>query len=326
MPKELLIWRVTSKWSKIGSYIVDQIQLLLVVYEGALHGIHADLLKVLQGKAVVGGCDLHLPGERGVAHEPVVRAQEYPEMIAEKNRERMGSEGRSRPGTDIAGKAHLQGNPLVLDVVSQIPHALDPDSVKAHVVHKPRAMPYPVGPAHLDGLPDRVQSERFSCMDGYVEILVVDEPEGLDMFLGRVALLVSGKIEAHHPAVAVGDGELCDLEAQVRALVAHRAQKQTELHPGFPAPLLKAVEDRTDHTVHRKAQIRMQYRCKADFSIYYVFLMPVQDRLVGHPLQGLLRLHDRRGHGKGFQIKRKTLELAALLEPQGKFRGIGGRN
>ena len=225
-----------------------------MVDEGALHGVHADFLKVLERQSEGIGSDFHLLGERRVAHEPVVRTQKDPEVVAEQNRERMLAERGSRTCSDVAGKAHLQGDSLVLNEVSQLTHLLDHESVQAHVVHKPCAMPYPVGAADFDGLPDGIQTECLTGMDGDVEILVADELEGIDVLFGRIAFLVPCQVESHDSAVTVGNRKLRNLKAQVGALVAHRTQKQPELNAGFPSALLQTLQNSPYDTVDPKAR------------------------------------------------------------------------
>ena len=84
-------------------------------------------------------------------------------------------------------------------------------------------MAEPVGAAPLDRLPDRRQAERLAGVDGEVGVLALEVLEGVEVPGGRVARLGAGDVEADHPAVAPGDGELGDLPRA--GLVAHRGQQ-----------------------------------------------------------------------------------------------------
>ena len=163
-------------------------------------------------------------------------------------------------------------------------------------------------------------------MDCHVEVLVADVLEGIDMVLGRIAFLIACKVKAHDSPVAVCNGQLGDLKAQVRALVAHGTQNQAELHPRLLPALLKALEDRLDDIIHGKPAISVENRSETNLTVYDVLLVPVKDSLIGNTSQGLLSLHHSCRDGKCLKVQRQALELAALLEPVCELGRILGRN
>lgn len=125
-----------------------------MVDERRFHGIDRDLFQIVERKVVLFRSDLHLFCEIGIAHETVVAAEEYTEVVSEEDDERMACIIGGGSRTDVAGQAHLHGDTSVLDEVGEGPHLFDSCAVDRHVLDQSRSVPDPVRTADLYSLPD----------------------------------------------------------------------------------------------------------------------------------------------------------------------------
>src|ERR1700733_13209028 len=117
-----------------------------------------------------------------MAHQPVVGVHGNPEPELAQQPERMGGNGRRRSSLHVRRWAHLQGDAPVPYVGRQRPQ-LDLTGARGYsdVVDDPDAMAEALGPAVLDGLPDRRQPEALTGVDGRVEVLPVHVLERVEV-------------------------------------------------------------------------------------------------------------------------------------------------
>src|SRR2546428_405343 len=112
-----------------------------------------------------------------------------------------------------------------------------------HVLDEPNAVADPVRAAVLQRLPDRRRPEALARVNGDVEVLATAVLERREVRLRGMARFLAGDVEADHPALAVGDGQLRHLERVRRRKppVADLARKLDD-GPGTQAAVQMVVK------------------------------------------------------------------------------------
>jgi ethanolamine utilization microcompartment shell protein EutS len=232
----------------------------------------------------------------------------------------MAFERLAGAGLDVRQQADLQRNALVEHVPGEAAHFHHlAGVVDRHVVEQAHGMADAVGPAPLDGLPDRILAEGLAGVDGDVEIGALDEMEGFHVALGRVAALVAGKVESDHPAAAVGDRQLGHFQRGTRIQIPHRTDDQPPLDPGLLPAAVAAGQHRVHHVFEREAAGGMESGVETQLDVANVLGGGVEDRLPRHPFQRRLVLHHRDGRGETLQIQRQAAAPGAAVEPGRQF-------
>ena len=189
-----------------------------------------------------------------------------------------------------------------------------PSSSTVDVVDDAHAVAEPLGAAELHGLPDRRQPEGLAGVDRDVEVLRRDELEGVEVAGGRVAGLAAGDVEADHAGVAVAHGQLGDLGgvggvAHGRDDRADRERRCRRCRGGSP----RRTASTTSSSVRPVAQVLLGR--EAHLGVDDAVGGEVLGALLGHPDEGVLRLHHADGVVERLEVEHEVLPGGALGEP-----------
>ena len=125
------------------------------------------------------------------------------------------------PGVNVADQADLQRNPLVEDVLREVPQFHRLAVRDGNVFDQSRPMADAMRAAILNGLPDRFLPKSLAGMNRNVEILPLNIVKSIHVLLGRIAALFARQVESHHSPLAEVHGKFGHLERHVH--IAHRA-------------------------------------------------------------------------------------------------------
>ena len=124
----------------------------------------------------------------------------------------MLGERAHRAGVDVGGRTHLERHAPVAHVGSEPAKGDRAVGGDRDVVDDAHAVAEPLCVAPLQRLPDGGEPERLPGVQRGVEVLALDELEGVEVPRRRVAGLRAGHVEAAHARIAEGNGQLGDLE------------------------------------------------------------------------------------------------------------------
>jgi len=224
-------------------------------------------------------------------------------------------------GVDVARGAEFEGNATVAHEGGEAAELFVAGRT-ADVVDDANTMAEALGAAELHGLPDARQSEGLTGVNGGVEVLALDEVEGLEMSGGRVAGLGAGDVEAHHAGIAPTHGELGDLETARRG--AHGRQDRVDREIGAGRTASEARHDRVGHFVEGEPGLGGELGCETHFGVHHAVGGEILRAFEGHALDGVTVLHDPDGVGEGLEIEHEIVALGAAVEPAREIVDVGG--
>jgi hypothetical protein len=115
----------------------------------------------------------------------------------------------------------------------------------------------------------------------------------------REARFPAGDVEAGHPLIAVGHGELGDLPGT--RCRAHRRQQHPGGQRGAAAPLPEALQHRLDHCGQLQG-VHVQFGSEPDLRVNDAVGSKILGTFAGDANERLLRLHDRDRVVEGLEI------------------------
>ena len=237
--------------------------------------------------------------------------------------DRVLGDGGHGAGAHVGGGAHLQGDAAVPDEGGQAAEVGLAVGAVLDVVDDAHAVAQALGPAELDGLPDRRQAEGLAGVDGHVEVLPLHVLEGVQVPGGREALLGAGDVEADHAEVPVAHGQLGDLGGV--GLLAHGRQQGAHDDAPAPAPGREPGRDRLDHLVEGQPAFEVLFGGVPDLGVDDPVGGQVLGALGRHPLDGVLGLHDPDGVLEGLEVLLQGVAARAPGEPAGQVVHVGRR-
>ena len=181
----------------------------------------------------------------------------------------------------------------------------------------------PVRPAVLERLPDRRRPERLPGVDGDAEVVLPAVLERLEVHLRRMAGLFPGDVEPDTAAVAERHRELRHLE-RVRT-VAHRAHDLTQEDRVVALRAVEAAGHGGHHLLEVHPPCRREGRRVADLGVDDAVGREILSALVGDPLDGVGRLHDRDRVSEAAQVQGQRAGRGARVEPAAQLRRIARR-
>ena len=161
-----------------------------MAHEGRLEPVDDDVTEIIQPQTEGLFGDQVFPRESGVGDQPVISVEGYADPLVEVILEGVFLQAADALGMHVAGKTHLQRQPVVVHIMHQL-----------LILHQPGAVPDAVGAAVVDGLMDAFGPEGLTGVQGGVDIVFQDQEKGLLVMLGGEILLGSRQIETHHPLV-----------------------------------------------------------------------------------------------------------------------------
>ena len=228
----------------------------------------------------------------------------------------------------VRGRAHLERYPPVADERGE-PTQLDGAVVADRdVVDDPDAVPEPLGARELERLPDRRQPERFTGMDGDVEVLAADVLEGIEVAGRRIALLRPRDVEPDDARVAPADRAFRDLDGAGGLAHGRHEHLHDDRMAGRGGPLgpdLEPLEVRGDDLVERHAPFRRELRGVAHLSVGDAVRGEILGALRGDADDGVAFLHDADGVGEGLEVELERLAVGAATDMRREFVGVGRR-
>jgi hypothetical protein len=171
---------------------------------------------------------------------------------------------------------------------------------------------------------DRFRPGGLAGVDGHGEPVSAGERECLGVRPDRVSGFGAGEVEAAHPAVPHGHGELGQLDRRRGREVPEGAHDDPGADVEAVSRTLQAREDGREHVLRCQATLRVQERTEANLGVPHVLDRLVLGELVGESVEGRRILHDRDRDLEGreiiFQAARVVRDEAAL-----ELLGVGGR-
>jgi hypothetical protein len=180
-----------------------------------------------------------------------------------------------------------------------------------------------MGTAPLNGLPDALFTERFSGMNGDIEIFSLDIVERIDVPLRWESPLLPGQIESHDSTLAKIHGQLRHLGRELH--VPHGADNQAVFDTKLLFSVLETLQHSVHHIVPMQALAGMEDWGKPCFDIHDSVLVHVLHHFVSDALEAFVGLHHATGVREAFEIERQTAPLGAAVKPRGQVARIGRR-
>ena len=230
----------------------------------------------------------------------------------------MVGDGCGGAGLHIAGWTQLQRNPSVADVGCESAQLRLVWIGHVDVVHDANPVPESIGPAPLDGLPNRRQTERLARVDGEVRVLASQVLERIQMARGRETSFSPCDIEADDPAIAVLHRKFRDFLG-VRGC-PHRCQQHSDPDPPAVSyrasgAFVEAVEYRIDHLSKGQSLLHVKFGSEADFGVDDAVCRKVFRAFARHPGESLGILRDCDRVLKRFQVPLQRSGVGGFGEP-----------
>ena len=289
-------------------------RLVGVGQERALEAVDDDALELVGAEPEGARGQRDLPRHRGGRDQPRVGVERHPQPRAEVTAERVGGEAPGGPGLHVRGQAHLERDPVVVDVAHQV-----------RVFVESGAVSDAVGAALVERLADAGRTERLPGVHGEVDVVLEHQLERRAMRLGRIVLLLTREIEAQHPAPLVGHRQFGE---RVRDSRTHRADPADD-HPGREPELGPGGGEPGDHRLDDlgigQAMAAVEHRRVAHLEVLHVLGRGVLGQLVSDPLERRLLLEDAQGEIEDLEIVGEAAGAPAGLEQTGERRELAGR-
>src|SRR5262249_1313574 len=103
-------------------------------------------------------------------------------------------------------------------------------------------MPDPVCTTPLDRLPDRFLTEALTRMDRDIKVLALNVMTRIDVLLGRISSLFTGKVETHHSMRPEINGKFGNFLRNFRRHVSQRAQDDSVVNAKVSSPPFKPFD------------------------------------------------------------------------------------
>ena len=127
-------------------------------------------------------------------------------------------------------------------------------------------MTEPFRPAELHGLPDGCRSERLASVDGEVEVLPLQELEGVEVQGRRIAGFPAGDVEADDPALPEPDR---GLSHRLRVVIgAHSCNECPDGQGGSGRPVGEAGQHDFYYLVEAHPLRGVQVRGEPDLGVH----------------------------------------------------------
>src|SRR5215831_18801216 len=170
-----------------------------------------------------------------------------------------------------------------------------------------------MGPAVLDGLPDRLLSKTFSGMNGDVEVFALDVMKCFHMLLKRVAAFLAGKIESNDASPAEVHRQFRHFQRDVH--IAHGTDNHAGANTKVLATTLQTFEHSQNSLLMGQPLTDMKNEGKASLEINYTVAAQVFRLLIGDAIQRFLGLHHCDSVRKPLKVFRQTALIRAVVEP-----------
>jgi hypothetical protein len=185
-----------------------------------------------------------------------------------------------------------------------------------------------LGAAPLERLPDRRQAEALAGVDRDVEVLSLDQLEGVEVSCGREPGLRAGDVDADDALVAVTHRELRGLHGA--GGLPHGGDEQLRrdpppLHPRSALSFAEAVEDRPHHFVERQAALGGELGRIPHLGVEDVVGREVLDALGRHTLDRIPRLEEGNRVPEPVEVELEALGVGFEREPAGELGRVGRR-
>src|SRR5260370_12936909 len=164
-------------------------------------------------------------------------------------------------GMYVAEQANFQWNSFVEDVLREAAQLHCFAIGDSDVINQTSDVADAVGPAVLNGLPNRFFSKALAGVNGDIEILALNVVERVYVLLWRKPALFAGEIETHNAALAKINREFSHLQRDVH--IAHRAHDQARQNSEIPLAPLQPFQNSVDHLLMGKPLTRMKDRSEA---------------------------------------------------------------